>query len=61
MRELTYDEWKLNGFHVKKGESSRTRNQNNQATFTRDQVEETPGYDLKLSNDERDLLGIRRR
>ena len=62
MRELTFEQWRELGYHVKKGERSMNRDvSTGKAVFTRDQVKESPSYDLRLSQDERESLGIRER
>jgi hypothetical protein len=62
MRELTYDQWMELGYHVKRGERSLNRDESTgKPLFTRGQVEESPSFDLRLSNDERESLGIGRR
>jgi len=40
MKARTYDDWKLLGYHVIKGERATGRDARGVATFTRDQVEE---------------------
>jgi len=40
MKARTYDDWKLLGYHVIKGERATGRNSSGVATFTREQVEE---------------------
>jgi len=42
MKALPYDDWKAAGYHVRKGEKATGRNAQGKATFTRDQVDDTP-------------------
>lgn len=44
MKAKTYDDWKLLGYQVKKGQVSNLRDAQGRALFTRDQVREQ--YDL---------------
>ena len=47
MKAMSYNTWKLSGFHVKRGEVSTLIGKDGEALFTRDQVEDdyesTPG------------------
>ena len=62
MKLRDYEGWRELGFHVRKGEKAVGRDPiTGRALFSRDQVEETPSYDLCLSHDERESLGIGRR
>ena len=40
MKAKTFDDWKLLGYCVSKGQKATGRDKNGKATFTRDQVEE---------------------
>jgi hypothetical protein len=44
MKMKTYEEWKLLGYHVMKGEKSTQRNPKGEPVFTRDQVEDAIEY-----------------
>lgn len=54
----TFDEWKELGYHVIKGGQSQSRNKNDEAVFTREQVEESDyrDYDDEVLSHE-DLFG----
>jgi hypothetical protein len=46
MKMLTFKDWKLGGFHVKKGETATKFNAKGEALFSRNQVESTKAFDL---------------
>lgn len=46
MKSLTYEGWKEIGYHVIKGEKATGKTTNGVPTFTRDQVEDTAGFDF---------------
>lgn len=58
MKMKTFDEWKELGYHVIKGGQSQSRNKNDEAVFTREQVEESDyrDYDDEVLSHE-DLFG----
>ena len=46
MKAKTYDDWRLLGFHVKRGEQASGRDpKTGKSTFTRQQVEESYSFD----------------
>lgn len=59
MKLRDYAGWQDLGFHVRRGAKAVGRDlTTGKALFSRDQVEETPSYDLKLNQEERESLGI---
>ena len=42
MKALTFDGWQAAGYRVRRGEHATGRDDNGEATFTRDQVEDMP-------------------
>lgn len=52
MKLLTYDDWKLAGFNVKKGESAKSFNKNWKALFSREQVEHSKAFDARKDEQE---------
>jgi hypothetical protein len=40
----TYDEWRLQGRRVRRGEKSHMRNEKGQPVFTEDQLADEPGW-----------------
>ena len=53
MKAMTFEDWKLLGYYVKKGEKATGRNEKGKPTFTREQVEDSEdrftfdGYPIK--------------
>lgn len=50
IKEYTFDEWKSKGYIVIKGEKSKSRNNDNKATFTEFQVELKTNFKNNLNN-----------
>ena len=44
MKAKTYEEWKLLGYHVMKGEKATGRNKQDEATFAREQVDDADAW-----------------
>lgn len=47
MKDETFDDWKILGYRVKRGEKATGRNKAGVATFKREQVEEDDGFDRR--------------
>lgn len=65
MKALTFDQWKLAGFSVLRGEHATGRNDKGEATFTRDQVQDSSARQyfnqMEVSDEERESMGLRPR
>lgn len=44
MKMLTYADWLLAGYQVRKGEKAKGRDTNGEAVFSRDQVDDAPEW-----------------
>lgn len=62
MKALSYEDWQLAGYQVMKGAVSTSRDpRTGVALFARSQVVESSYYNLKLTDQEREELGLKRK